>query len=530
MIKKNKIMSSGPVIFETTSTNVKIERQAIHTKTLDGNNKSAEISPEDKKAYLCEVKKLAENVSCGDENYCQWITKNFGKTKGRQNFKVHLFYKADKKNKDKPQKRPVFAVKVKYNNGSIFNKKSSAPPEKKVSLPQVCEDAKDCVIPRVWTDDMDDCVPSKPHKLDFVLLSLDGKPIGADAAAAAAAPESDSDSDDDADKKIAELQAELAKVQKDIEEIDVILESAEFDEAAKNDAIAKKSKLEAKATKLEEKIQFLAEILVLEESVKRITAEISSKTSDNEKRNLEAELHAIDESLTKAKKAAAKPKKTKKASGGGAPKAPDDHETFVANAKTTNTKLTFCVRDEAVGQVAFAVQALGLTDYFTNGCIINCYQNEKNLNFCRNMGFKKLELGLYFDQRKYLEQNPQNMRLKRVCASLSKINLRFLPQFEYLDIGKNCRDAVRNLVMIPLIEKFYAENPHLVTSEVRRELGSQSCCYELARRTTGFFYTYSRQGNNDWIKITEAENILIGKQMVRFNGSAAGNVLKSGGA
>ena len=140
------------------------------------------------------------------------------------------------------------------------------------------------------------------------------------------------------------------------------------------------------------------------------------------------------------------------------------------------------------------------------------------------MGFKKLELGLYFDQTEYLKQNQQNPRLKRVCASLSKINLRFLPQFEYLDIGKNCRDAVRNLVMIPLIEKFYAENPHLVTSEVRRELGSQSCCYELARRTTGFFYTYSRQDNDNLIEEAVAEKILIGKQMVRFNGSAAGDV------
>jgi hypothetical protein len=139
------------------------------------------------------------------------------------------------------------------------------------------------------------------------------------------------------------------------------------------------------------------------------------------------------------------------------------------------------------------------------------------------MGFKKLELGLYFNQSNYLQQNPQNMRLKRVCASLSKINLRFLPQFEYLDIGKNCRDAVRNLVMIPLIEKFYAENPHLVTSEVRRELGSQSCCYELARRTTGFFYTYSHN-SDEWITEPEAEKILISKQMVRFNGNYAGNV------
>jgi hypothetical protein len=84
--------------------------------------------------------------------------------------------------------------------------------------------------------------------------------------------------------------------------------------------------------------------------------------------------------------------------------------------------------------------------------------------------------------------------------------------------------------MIPLIEKFYAENPHLVTSEVRRELGSQSCCYELARRTTGFFYTYSRVDGSELIRANEAENILIGKQMVRFNGNYAGNVLTPGGA
>jgi hypothetical protein len=459
LIKKNKIMSSSPITFSNIAYN-EVQSQKIHKRTLDGIGNSADISPEEKKAYLCEVKKLAENVSCGDENYCQWITRNFGKTKGRQDFIVHLFYKADKKDSDKAQKRPVFAVKVKFDKTPIFQKKLAALPDKKVSLPQVCEDAKDCVIPRVWTDDMDDCVPPKPHKLDFVPLSLDGKPIGADAAAAAAAPESDSDGDD---AEIAGLQAELEQVTNTDEE----------GTAAK----AKKSELET-----------------LQDKIDTLKTEPKTKT----------------------------PGKTLKDR--------KEHEIFVEKATTTHIKLTFCVRDEAVGQVAFALQTLQLTQYFENGCIINCYQNEKNLNFCRNMGFKKLELGLYFNQGKYIEQNQQNPRLKRVCASLSKINLRFLPQFEYLDIGKNCRDAVRNLVMIPLIEKFYAENPHLVTSEVRRELGSQSCCYELARRTTGFFYTYSRQGNNNLIEDKEAEKILIGKQMVRFNGSAAGNVLNFGGA
>jgi hypothetical protein len=510
----------------TFVNNVKIdiEQQAIHTKTLDGNNKSAEISPEDKKAYLCEVKKLAENVSCGDENYCQWITKNFGKTTKGRNFMVHLFYKADKKDSAKAQKRPVFAVKVKIDNTPIFEKKSTAQPDKKVSLPQVCEDAKDCVIPRVWTDDMDDCVPPKPHKLDFIPLSLDGKPIGAAAAAA-------DDDDDGKAAKIAELQAKFKQVIKDIDENEAIISKINKNDDEGTKAQDKKKELEAKATKLEEKIQVLklkiaqkkdaeAKILQLDEKVKEITAEInSSETSD--KSSLEAELHTINEELNTAK-SNLKAKKTKKAPS-KTPKTPKEHEIFVENAKSTNTKLTFCVRDEAVGQVAFAVQALGLTQYFEKGCIINCYQNEKNLNFCRNMGFKKLELGLYFNQSNYLQQNPQNMRLKRVCASLSKINLRFLPQFEYLDIGKNCRDAVRNLVMIPLIEKFYAENPHLVTSEVRRELGSQSCCYELARRTTGFFYTYSHN-SDEWITEPEAEKILISKQMVRFNGNYAGNV------
>lgn len=470
-----------------------VRSQKIHNRTLNGIGNSgvsiADISPEQKKAYLCEVKKLAENVSCGDENYCQWITKNFGKTKG-QDFRVHLFYKADKKDSAKAQKRPVFAVKVKYNNGSIFDKKINAEPDKKVSLPQVCEDAKDCVIPRVWTDDMDDCVPSKPYKLDFVPLSLDGKPIGADAAAAAAAAESDSDGDDD--NEIAKLRGELGvlenrltDLQQSIQQTNEKISSANEDE---------KAGLESEKAGLESEISGLqAKISGLQDIIETLKAKAKTKT----------------------------PSKT--------PKASKEHEIFVEKATTTHKKLTFCVRDEAVGQVAFALQTLQLTQYFENGCIINCYQNEKNLNFCRNMGFKKLELGLYFDQGKYIEKNQQNPRLKRVCANLFKINLRFLPQFEYLDIGKNCRDAVRNLVMIPLIEKFYAENPHLVTSEVRRELGSQSCCYELARRTTGFFYTY-HHNNNNWIEETEAEKILIGKQMVRFNGSATGNVLNFGGA
>ena len=470
------------VTFSTIGSEI-IQSQEIHYKILNGNNKQAEISAEDKKAYLCEVKKLAENVSCGDENYCQWITKNFGKTTKGRNFMVYLFYKADKKNSANAQKRPVFAVKVKIDNTPIFEKKSTAQPDKKVSLPQVCEDAKDCVIPRVWTDDMDDCVPPKPHKLDFVPLSLDGKPIGADAAAddADAAAAVDDDGGDSA-AAAAAAAATNAELLKGLEER---LSTIKNMESAGLPPERQKEK-----NKLELNISILKE-----------------------------EYEVSKEKITNLKKA--KPEATAK---GKTPKAPDDHETFVENAKSTNTKLTFCVRDEAVGQVAFAIEELQLTRYFTNGCIINCYQNEKNLNFCRNMGFKKLELGLYFNQGKYLEQNPQNMRLKRVCASLSKINLRFLPQFEYLDIGKNCRDAVRNLVMIPLIEKFYAENPHLVTSEVRRELGSQSCCYELARRTTGFFYTYSRVDGSELIRANEAEKILISKQMVRFNGKFANYV------
>jgi hypothetical protein len=458
LIKKNKIMSA--VTFDSNGKE-DIQQQTIHYKILDGNNKQAEISVEHKKAYLCEVKKLAENVSCGDENYCQWITKNFGKTTKGRNFMVHLFYKADKKDLTKPQKRPVFAVKVKFDKTPIFEKKLEAPLDKKISLPQVCEDAKDCVIPRVWTDDMDDCVPPKPHKLDFVPLSLDGKPIGTDAAAAANATANAAD-DDGGDSA---------------------------------DILRKKDKIS--------EFEHLLTILKKEQNKNAILENIEA---------LKKEIINLKKAETKAKT----PGKTTKDR--------KDHETFVEKAKTTHIKLTFCVRDEAVGQVAFAIEELHLTRYFTNGCIINCYQNEKNLNFCRNMGFKKLELGLYFNQGKYLEQNPQNMRLKRVCASLSKINLRFLPQFEYLDIGKNCRDAVRNLVMIPLIEKFYAENPHLVTSEVRRELGSQSCCYELARRTTGFFYTYSRVDSSELIRANEAEKILIGKQMVRFNGKFANYV------
>ena len=514
------------VTFSASSLS-EIIKQKLHFRILDGLNKQAEISPEHKKAYLCEVKKLAENVSCGDENYCQWITKNFGKTTKDKNFFVHLFYKADKKDSAKAQKRPVFAVKVKYNKGSIFKKKLEAPLDKKVSLPQVCEDAKDCVIPRVWTDDMDDCVPPKPHKLDFVMLSLDGKPIGADDDDDAAddAAGADDGGDDDV-ATLAQLQNELAKVQKDIGEVGAVLETAKIDEAVKNGAEVNMSKLEEKRRNLNDKITQKQDaednILRLKKLVERITAQANSSEIETEKSSLKEELHIAQKNLKEAR-AESKSKTTKKAPN-GAPKTPKDHETFVEKVKSTNTKLTFCVRDEAVGQVAFALQTLQLTQYFEDGCIINCYQNEKNLNFCRNMGFKKLELGLYFDQTEYLKQNQQNPRLKRVCASLSKINLRFLPQFEYLDIGKNCRDAVRNLVMIPLIEKFYAENPHLVTSEVRRELGSQSCCYELARRTTGFFYTYSRQDNDNLIEEAVAEKILIGKQMVRFNGSAAGDV------
>ena len=129
---------------------------------------------------------------------------------------------------------------------------------------------------------------------------------------------------------------------------------------------------------------------------------------------------------------------------------------------------------------------------FKNNIILNSYQNEKNLLIMTKLKtwipYQQLHFTYVFDQKRYSTKH--NNEIKQVSARLSKINRHFLPQFEYINVGKHCDTAVQNVLLVPQIAQFYAENPCLVTPDVQKILRVQHACYESLVRRTGFFYKF----------------------------------------
>ena len=127
-----------------------------------------------------------------------------------------------------------------------------------------------------------------------------------------------------------------------------------------------------------------------------------------------------------------------------------------------------------------------------NNVILNSYQNEKNLLIMTKLKtwipYQQLHFTYVFDQKRYSTKH--NNEIKQVSARLSKINRHFLPQFEYINVGKHCDTAVQNVLLVPQIAQFYAENPCLVTPDVQKILRVQHACYESLVRRTGFFYKF----------------------------------------
>ena len=127
-----------------------------------------------------------------------------------------------------------------------------------------------------------------------------------------------------------------------------------------------------------------------------------------------------------------------------------------------------------------------------NNVILNSYQNEKNLLIMTKLKtwipYQQLHFIYVFDQKRYSSKH--NNEIKQVSARLSKINRHFLPQFEYINVGKHCDTAVQNVLLVPQIAQFYAENPCLVTPDVQKILRVQHACYESLVRRTGFFYKF----------------------------------------
>ena len=109
------------------------------------------------------------------------------------------------------------------------------------------------------------------------------------------------------------------------------------------------------------------------------------------------------------------------------------------------------------------------------------YGDEQYLNFGRALKMDQIILSYKLEDF-LLEQIP--MRLDKLWIDVPGF-------FEYIRVPKD-NEATRNLIMIPKIERFYAENPRLVTSEVRRTLRDMSCCYDEVLRSTGVLFTMEK--------------------------------------
>ena len=114
---------------------------------------------------------------------------------------------------------------------------------------------------------------------------------------------------------------------------------------------------------------------------------------------------------------------------------------------------------------------------------LKCYQNEFNMNLCKKLALFPIERKYEFAD-KYLETG----KLNKIPVRLSCINLNLYGPFDYISAGKSNLPVVRNLVLFPGIDKFYAHNPHLVSSSIKNEMKTLACCYDLVKKRTGYCY------------------------------------------
>jgi hypothetical protein len=114
---------------------------------------------------------------------------------------------------------------------------------------------------------------------------------------------------------------------------------------------------------------------------------------------------------------------------------------------------------------------------------LKCYQNELNMNLCKKLALIPIERKYEFAD-KYLETG----KLNKIPVRLSCINLNLYGPFDYISAGKGNLPVVRNLVLFPGIDKFYAHNPHLVSSSIKNEMKTMACCYDLVKKRTGYCY------------------------------------------
>lgn len=164
----------------------------------------------------------------------------------------------------------------------------------------------------------------------------------------------------------------------------------------------------------------------------------------------------------------------------------DKLATRVKNVFAREQKITFIMKNE--GKSAIAMLELLKTKAKRE---LKCYQNEFNMNLCKKLALFPIERKYEFVD-KYLETG----KLNKIPVRLSCINLNLYGPFDYISAGKGNLPVVRNLVLFPGIDKFYAHNPHLVSSSIKNEMKTLACCYDLVKKRTGYCYFFEEYNNS----------------------------------
>ena len=105
----------------------------------------------------------------------------------------------------------------------------------------------------------------------------------------------------------------------------------------------------------------------------------------------------------------------------------------------------------------------------------------------RRQEYYDMKNELVQQELKYVANNIEKQTNQELLICLSGVYLNMLAVFDYIKCGKDV-EATRNLLTFPYIEKFYGQNPHLVTNEVRTKLRAMSNCYETVLNNTGLLF------------------------------------------
>jgi|APFre7841882793_1041355.scaffolds.fasta_scaffold02804_2 hypothetical protein len=131
---------------------------------------------------------------------------------------------------------------------------------------------------------------------------------------------------------------------------------------------------------------------------------------------------------------------------------------------------------------------------------ISCFGNEKNFNFCKKAGFT--QINLQFRNLDAAKKNDVSLPIE-ICG----IKMDMVIETPFLKLGKlkHEKEIVRNLVPVPEVVGFFAENSATDTRIKinETEKNTVKCLnemFEVARRRTGLKYTFAFKVNTKKVK------------------------------